>query len=132
MKKGLLKKGDKVRIKSLKWYDENKRVYYGVDNGVHTEGNTFVSDMKIYCGQEAIITEYLSDQAFRIDLDDNQWWWTIGMVESINSPRDKCHHDIFKFGELFVIVDQNTKTIYPEFFSSSDDAKDYIMKKEGI
>ena len=129
MKKGLLKEGDKVRVKSLRWYDENKRVYYGVDNGVHTEGNTFVSDMKIYCGQEATITRYESDQAFRIDLDDDQWWWTIGMVESIDSP--KCHHDVFKFGELFVIVDQNTKTVYPEFFNSSDDAKDYI-KKEGI
>jgi hypothetical protein len=118
---GILKEGDKVRIKSLKWYRDN----CNGGSGVETEGNTFVADMKEYCGREAIITNYFSDTHFHIDIDGENWGWTIGMIEIdekefIGEPN---YNDVFKFGEFYVKVDIRNKTIYPEFFNSKDEAE---------
>lgn len=111
----ILKKGDKVRIKSLKWYRDN----CDSAGGVETEGNTFVSDMKKYCGREAIITEYFSDTHFCIDIDGENWGWTIGMVEV---GERKSNYDVFKFGDLYVKVNTEDKTIFPEFYNTPEEA----------
>lgn len=115
---GILKKGDKVRVKSLEWYRDN------CDDvgGVETEGNTFVSDMKEYCGREAIITIYTSDTCFHIDIDGESWGWTIGMVE-VSGESGNFYNDVFKFGEFYVKVDTRNKIIYPEFFNSENEAE---------
>lgn len=117
---GILKKGDKVRIKSLEWYRDNCS-----GGGVTTEGNTFVSDMKVYCGREAIITNYFSDIHFHIDIDGENWGWTIGMIEmdEEKSIGDYNYNDVFKFGEFYVKVDTRNKIIYPEFFNSENEAE---------
>lgn len=119
---GILREGDKVKVKSLKWYINNCGI---INGGVETEGNTFVSDMKEYCGREAIIINYISDTQFFIDIDGGEWGWTIGMVEVdetefIGEPN---YNDVFKFGEFYVKVDTRNKIIYPEFFNSEDEAK---------
>lgn len=118
---GILKKGDKVKIKSLKWYRDN------CDSAgrVETEGNTFVEDMKVYCGREAIITHYISDIHFQIDIDDRMWEWTIGMIETVLEMNDE---NIFKFGDFYVRVNLDTRTIFPEFFDTYQEAKDYEYK----
>ena len=113
---GILRKGDKVRIKSLKWYRDNCS-----GGGVETEGNTFVSDMKEYCGREAIITNYFSDTHFHIDIDGENWGWTIGMIEVDEGK--SSYDDVFKFGEFYVKVDTRNKIIYPEFFNSENEAE---------
>ena len=116
---GILKKGDKVRIKSLKWYRDNCK------NGgsrVETEGNTFVEEMKEYCGKEAIITDYFSDILFHIDIDSGSWGWTIGMIETDLEMSDES---IFKFGDFYVKVNLDTRTIFPEFFNTYQEARDY-------
>ncbi len=118
---GILKKGDKVRVKSIEWYNKNSPE----DNGVGTTGNTFVTDMKIYCGREAIITNYVSDYNFHIDIDDGSWGWTIGMVET---DMEMNGESIFKFGDFYVRVNLDTKTIFPEFFDTYQEAKDYEYK----
>lgn len=111
---GILRKGDKVRIKSLEWYRDNCDEV----GGVETEGNTFVSDMKEYCGREAIITDYISDTHFHINIDGENWGWTIGMVEVVEE-----YNDVFKFGEFYVKVNTRNKIIYPEFFNSKNEAE---------
>ena len=116
---GILKKDDKIRIKSLEWYNENSPE----DCGVETEGNTFVTDMKIYCGREAIITNYVSDIHFYIDIDDGNWGWTIGMIET--GDMEMNGESIFKFGDFYVKVNLETKTVFPEFFNTYQEAKDY-------
>ena len=120
---GILKKGDKVRIKSLKWYRDNCK--NGV-SGVETEGNTFVSDMKEYCGREAIITNYFSDTHFFVDIDGENWGWTIGMIET--EDIEMSDESIFKFGDFYVKVDLDTRTIFPEFFNTYQEARDYEYK----
>lgn len=118
---GILKKGDKIRVKSLEWYRDNRG---DINGGVETEGNTFVSDMKEYCGREAIITNYISDTHFLIDIDGENWGWTISMVEIVEkSIGDYNYNDVFKFGEFYVKVDTRNKIIYPEFFNSKNEAE---------
>ncbi len=112
---GILKKGDKVRIKSLEWYRDNCS-----GGGVTTEGNTFVSDMKKYCGREAIITNYFSDTHFSIDIDGGNWGWTIGMIEVGEGKSN--YDDVFKFGEFYVKVDTKDKIIFPEFYNTPEEA----------
>ena len=47
------KVGDKVKVKSLEWYNANKNVYNSIVS--------FVEPMAQYCGQEFIIKEVLDD-----------------------------------------------------------------------
>lgn len=45
------KVGDKVRIKSKEWYEENRNTYGDVDD----DSAVFNSSMEKYCGREATI-----------------------------------------------------------------------------
>ena len=122
---GILRKGDKVRVKSLEWYRDN----CSSGGGVVTKGNTFVSDMKKYCGREAIITEYFSDIHFCIDIDSENWGWTIGMVEVCER---KPNYDVFKFGDLYVKVNTEDKTIFPEFYNTPEEATASIITDHSL
>lgn len=68
--------GDKVRIKSFKWYNRKKN-----ENGnIYCGAYVMTQAMAIYCGKQAIITEVLKD-GYRINLDRNRWCWTDEMFE---------------------------------------------------
>lgn len=72
------KVGDKVRIKSIDWYNENKddETYFSVD------GIYFIPGMSKYCGKEATITEIDEcEEAFRINIDKGKFWYNEGMIE---------------------------------------------------
>ena len=72
------KVGDKVKIKSLEWYNENKNKLGHV---VHNDcNNTFVSSMAAYCGMEANITE-VAGSYYILDVDNGDWWWQDFMFE---------------------------------------------------
>jgi hypothetical protein len=123
---GILKRGDKVLIKSLDWYRDNCKN----GNGVETEGNTFVSDMREYCGREATITKYYSDTHFHIDIDGENWGWTIGMVDLKEPRKVEPNYDFIRFGEFYIAFDKNNLIAIPEFFDSKEDF--WIKyKKEG-
>lgn len=55
------KVGDKVRIKSLDWYNENKD-----KNGIVNVPYKFIKEMNGYCGKEFIIQE-ISNDAYLLD-----------------------------------------------------------------
>lgn len=122
---GILKKGDKVKIKSLKWYKDN----CDCAGRIETEGNTFVEDMKVYCGREAIITHYTSDICFQIDIDNRMWGWTISMVD-LKEPKNELNYSFIKFGEFYIAFNKDSLVAIPEFFNSEEDAMNFI-KKEG-
>ena len=72
------KVGDKVRIKSLEWYNERKN---GLGHVAHDDFyNTFVSSMIAYCGMEANITE-VEGSHYILDVDNGDWWWQDFMFE---------------------------------------------------
>ena len=54
------KVGDKVRIKSIDWYNENKNKYGNINCGYMP----FTSDMSIYCGAVLTICDIKEEFSF--------------------------------------------------------------------
>ena len=74
--------GDKVRIKSTKWYNEKKDEY----GRVETSSNVLVPNMSIFCGKECticnIIEDASGDEIYYILLEDTSGYiWTNDMFE---------------------------------------------------
>lgn len=82
------KVGDKVRIKSIDWYNQNKK---SCGDDFQVNGLSFLKGMTQYCGKEGIITEIDGkDGTFRVNLDV-EYWFNEGMIEEIpdtNSTSD--------------------------------------------
>lgn len=75
--------GNKVRIKSVEWYDENK----DKDGVVNLGGDifSFVAPMAEYLGREATITTIAYDGVYLIDLDGGNAYWVDEMLEGLVS-----------------------------------------------
>lgn len=71
------KVGDKVRVKSKKWYDENK----SKSGTVYTDGEPFVDDMAVYCGAIASIVSLDNENDYYIDIDNGAWIWNEDVFE---------------------------------------------------
>lgn len=70
--------GDKVKIRSLEWYNANKD-----ENGlVSKDSEPFVFGMIKYCGKEAII-EGIEYDDYLLDIDNNNWFWEDYMFEEV-------------------------------------------------
>ena len=79
------KVGDKVKIKSLDWYNANK----AEDGEVYLESNTFLQLMSKYCGKVATIT-YACSCKYSLDIDGGKWNWIDEMFEeNINDMETK-------------------------------------------
>lgn len=74
--------GDKVKIKSLEWYNSLKK---DSDNDVYLEecDNYIAEGMIDYLGKTAII-ECVDSNQYWIDLDNGKWRWTDEMFEDEN------------------------------------------------
>lgn len=86
------KVGDKVRIKSIDWYNQNKDLY----GGFLVNGTPFVSLMSEYCGKEATITAIvIRDKVeFKINIDKGKFLYDEGMFEDI--PENDSTSDTFQ------------------------------------
>ena len=86
------KVGDKVRIKSIDWYNENKDLY----GGFLVNGTPFVPLMSEYCGKEATITAIvIRDKVeFKINIDKGKFLYDEGMFEDI--PENDSTSDTFQ------------------------------------
>lgn len=73
------KVGDKVKIKSLDWYNLNKTQNGYVGSPNDNEAN-FVKRMTDYCDKIAVIKKILGE-SYRIDLDDGFWSWNDFMFD---------------------------------------------------
>lgn len=72
------KVGDKVRIKSIDWYNDNK----GDRNDVECDNDYFVADMAEYCGKIVTISSVLSTHYY-IKEDNGIFNWTDEMIEGL-------------------------------------------------
>lgn len=71
------KVGDKVKIKSLEWYNENKD-----ENGEVAIHRIFTKDLSFYCGRTATITEVNNElKYYALDVDSCRWDWSDEMFE---------------------------------------------------
>lgn len=100
------KVGDKVKVKSLEWYEDNLSNPDGVD---------FVFEMSKYCGSIGIITGVsLESDTYKIYIngDDTSWFWNDSMLEDVNQEgceycREKSRRALLsdeKYNESFVEV----------------------------
>ena len=72
--------GDKVKIKSLEWYNEHKSNNGNVDCGY----DIFTEDMSTLCGKTMTIKEVLDDYYYLVD-DENVYKWTDEMFEDVET-----------------------------------------------
>ena len=113
------KVGDKVRIKSLDWYNENKNNRNEIifENNPHWR---FVANQSDYCGQIATITS-VSKTAYR--LESIPWNWTDEMIEGLAEEETKPK---FKVGDRVItnkgyigkfegwVSDYQVRVLFPE------------------
>ena len=78
------KVGDKVRIKSLDWYNSNKD-----ENGevLPHSGSSFVKEMSEYCGKECEVSCVYPDGD--ISVNNNHWFWDDWMFEDELSTKEQ-------------------------------------------
>ena len=69
------KVGDKVKIKSLEWYNENSEYSAVVQNGA-----SFTDSMTKYCGKTAIVVK-IYHESYDLDIDGGDWYWYDWMFE---------------------------------------------------
>ena len=76
------KVGDRVRIKSLDWYNENKTIHGDIwfDNAV------FVGGQSLYCGCELTIRLVTDDHYYVIE---NDYYWIDEMIEGLVEEEGK-------------------------------------------
>ena len=95
--------GDKVRIKSLDWYNANKN-----NNGIVicNGGVGFTSIMSAYCGKIVTISKVFKDNnAYYIENDFGEFSWTDNMIEGFVEDEKKDMGEIsdgyHTFNELY-------------------------------
>lgn len=76
------KVGDKVRIKSIDWYNSNKNKYGIIENC------RFVEPMSANCGKEATILGFISD-GYILDIDESYVWRDEMFDENFNNMKTK-------------------------------------------
>lgn len=96
------KVGDKVRIKSLDWYYENRDKIDQIDCG----NVCFVRNMATLCGKIVTISSILSTlEAYRIEEDDGEFNWTDEMIERLVERNGKTYP--YKIGDRVVLKGRN-------------------------
>ena len=73
------KEGDKVRIKSIDWYNENKDEYGDVWCGAHV----FTYGMSKFCGKIVTIFHCYAYDCYTIKDDDKDYTFTDDMIEGL-------------------------------------------------
>ena len=79
--------GDRVRVKSLDWYEANKNEDGSVDCGI----DSLVDDMAKYLGKVAVIIAVDNDR-YKIDIDNQEWGWTDEMLGGFDEFVKYEHH----------------------------------------
>ena len=78
------KVGDKVRIKSLDWYNENRDKIGQVDCGRGCVYAYFAPSMVTFCGQIVTISSVQTSlEVYRIKEDGGTFKWTDEMIEGL-------------------------------------------------
>lgn len=134
------KVGDKVRIKSKEWYENNKDK--DCDGDILCGDVYFMSNMKDYCGKTATITE--AKKHYRIDLDNGRWCWSDELFEDSTLDNAEKPHiseqlikdiaDVIKSHNLGVSVSENEGKLIIEPMNVEEDLEKgtYVMVTNDI
>ena len=110
------KVGNKVRIKSLDWYNENKDKYGDIDCGAYT----FTNGMTKFCSKIVTILHCYANDCYTIKEDDNDYTFTVEMIEGLvddennllNEEYKKCMSDFNYWVDKYCVLPEgNTKIV---------------------
>ena len=93
-------KCDRVRIKSLDWYNENKDRYGCVECGFYC----FTKEMSVHCGQIMTISDKLNGGIMKMENDSH--FWTNQMIESLAGEELYKWYPIVDEGEYWTDYDE--------------------------
>ena len=101
------KVGDKVLIKSLDWYNENKNKYGNINCGYMS----FTSDMTIYCGAVLTICD-IKDEFSYYQMEKCEYMFMDYMIECKVGEETKSHNNMCKqlIDEMNPNVEVETET----------------------
>lgn len=100
------KVGDKVRVKSLEWYNKNRNEYGVIKAG----GDCFVSDMSAWCDQVVEIREvFLDSKKYKIK-EDSDYCWTDSMFEGLAEEAKPEQPQIFDFYGMSLLEEKLVTT----------------------
>ena len=71
------KVGDKVRVKSLEWYNAFSN---NGDKYIRHDRAWFTKEMSEYCGKTALVIGVYND-SYDLDIDNKEWGWYDWMLE---------------------------------------------------
>lgn len=100
--------GDRVRIKSIDWYNENKDEYGDIDISYDF---TFYADRSKYCGKVFTIVKVF-DNCYAVKEDNNEYYWSDEMIEGLVEEEIDL---IPKFGEYSDNEPLDVPTMTTEF-----------------
>lgn len=85
--------GNKVHIKSKKWYNSLKNYIGRIDSEIVDFG--FNIEMSAYCGKIGTITKVINItyhgkkvKKYKLNLDGEEWSWSEGMFDSYKNMLD--------------------------------------------
>ncbi len=111
------KVGDKVRIKSIDWYNKNKN-NNGDIRSIDIGYAYFTRSMSQYCGKVAVIVKKDTAYWYEIDIDNNANGWTDDMFEDMSveiATENKLKHkvgDVIKIKSKWWFDDRSSRDIF--------------------
>lgn len=134
------KVGDKVRIKSIDWYNSNKNNF----GDINCKGEyAFILDMSEYCGKILTIKEIFEieyDGMIYYHMNNNNYYWTEEMIECLVDDNEvESEPDVSDEPDKMVSINKICDFLNKELYTSFDffgnveiSSKEPIDKKEFI
>lgn len=115
------KVGDRVKVKSLDWYKENKN-----GNGVVKTDQKFRIEMSQYCGKIAEIIQVWQTY-YKLDIDKGNWFWDDEMIEGL-VEQTPCDHINFNAKNLS-FADRVELQLGDKWELLNENGRTYAVKK---
>ena len=113
--------GDKVRIKSLDWYNENKNKY----GNIHRGYMSFTSNMSIYCGAVLTICD-IKDEFSYYHMKECEYKFTDEMIEGLVERNGKTYP--YKIGDRVILKGKNRCATITDLKYNSHGNLSYYIK----
>ena len=115
------KVGDKVRIKSIDWYNENKNKYGNINCGYMP----FTSDMSIYCGAVLTICDIKEEFSY-YHMKECEYMFMDEMIEGLVERNGKTYP--YKIGDRVILKGKNRCATITDLKYNSQGNLSYYIK----